>query len=138
MTINKTYNVLESYRQRISTIEFWDNEIIYVKLDDNEEVRLHDSKAQFEFLKSKFDGINRLRVLVEPGRYTEISKEAREFSSLPESNQMTLGSAVIVKSLAHRIIINFIINFTRQSSMKMKMFDNKEKAVEWLLSLKQG
>lgn len=137
MNLLKTNKVLESYRHRISTIEFWDNGIICIKLDDNEEVSLEDSKAQFEFLKSKFDGSNRLKVLVEPGRFTEISKEAREFSALSESNSMTLGSAVVVKSLAHRIIINFIINFTRQSSMKMKMFENREKAIEWLLSLKQ-
>ena len=132
----KKHKVLESHRHRISTIEFWDNGIIYIKLDDNEEVRLEDSKAQFDFLKSKFDGINRFKVLVEPGRYTEISKEAREFSAQPESNKMTMASAVVVKSLAHRIIINFIINFTRQEAMKMKMFESKEKAIEWLLALK--
>lgn len=137
MPLLKTHKVLESHRGRISTIKFWDNGIIYIKIDDNEEIRLEDSKEQYEFLKSKFDGINKLKVLIEPGRYTEITKEAREFSAQPESNFMTLGSAVIVKSLAHRIMINFIINFTRQGSMKMKMFDNKEKAVEWLLSLKQ-
>lgn len=137
MHLLKSYKVLESHRERISTIEFWDNGIIYIKLDDNEEVRLEDSKAQYEFLKSKFDGNNKLKVLVEPGRYTEISKEAREFSTQPESNIMTLGSAVIVKSLAHRIMINFIINFTKQGAMKMKMFDTKEKAIEWLLTLKQ-
>lgn len=137
MVFTKKHTVLESYRHRIATIEFWDNGIICIKLDDNEVIQLEDSKKQYEFLLSKFDGINKHRVLVEPGRYTEISKEAREFSSKLDSNAMTLGSAVIVQTLAHRIIINFIINFTRQASMRMKMFDNKEKAIEWLLNLKQ-
>ena len=127
---------MESHRHRISTIEFWDIGIVYIKLDDNEEIRFEDSKAQYEFLKTKFDGVHKLKVLVEPGRYTEISKEAREFSAQPESNEMTMASAVVVKSLAHRIMINFIINFTRQGAMKMKMFDSKEKAIDWLLSLK--
>lgn len=136
MTTLKTYKVLESHRDRISTIEFWDNGIIYIKIDDNTEIQLSDSIAQYNFLKSKFDGVQKHRVLVEAGRYTDISKEAREFSSKADSNLMTLGSAVIVKSLAHRIIINFIINVTRQQAMKMKMFDNKEKAIEWLLNLK--
>lgn len=137
MNLLKTHKVLESHRHRISNIEFWDNGIIYIKLDDNEEIRLEDSMAQYEFLKSKFDGKNRFKILVEPGRYTEISKEAREFSAQPESNKMTMASAVVVKSLAHRIMINFIINFTRQGNMKMKMFESKEKAIEWLLALKQ-
>ena len=135
--VSTDFKVLESHRDRISTIEFWDNGIIFIKLDDNEQVELSDSRSQYEFLKSKFDGKHKHRVLVEPGRFTEISKEAREFSSKTDSNAMTLGTAVIVKTLAHRIIINFIINFTRQDAMKMKMFDSKEKAIDWLLKLKQ-
>ena len=40
---------------------------------------------------------------------------------------MTKAMAVIVKSLAHRIIINFIMKFTRQQTMRMRMFDDKQK-----------
>lgn len=108
-----------------------------MNLDDNETIELADSKANFEFLLSKYDGKNKHRILVEPGRYSDITKEAREFSAKVDSNAMTLGTAVIVRSLAHRIIINFIINFTRQASMRMKMFDNKDKAIEWLMNIKQ-
>lgn len=137
MTVTDTYKVLESHRKRIATIEFWDNGVIYIKLDDHETVELEDSKTNFEFLLSKFNGKNKHRILVEPGRYTDISKEAREYSSQLDSNAMTLGTAVIVRTLAHRIMINFMINFTRQASMKMKMFDNRDKAIEWLMHLKQ-
>ncbi|MDZ4664099.1 MAG: hypothetical protein SGJ15_04425 [Bacteroidota bacterium] len=46
---------------------------------------------------------------------------------------MTLATAVITTSLAHRIVINFMISIIHQQTMKMKMFDSKEKAIEWLL-----
>lgn len=137
MTLTEKYLIIESYRGRASTTEFWDNGIIFIKLDDNSEVTLSDAREHYAFLKAKFDGIHKLRVLTESGRYTTITKEAREFSTLPETNLMTLASAVIIKSLAHRIVINFIISFTRQQNMKMRMFENKEQAVEWLLSIKQ-
>lgn len=137
MVLEKKYSILESHRGRAYKTEFWDNGIIFIKLDDNSEVTLDDAKEHFAFLKSKFDGKNKMRVLTEPGRYTSITKEAREFSTLPETNKMTLASAVIIKSLAHRIVINFIISFARQQNMHMRMFENKEKAIEWLLSLKQ-
>lgn len=130
------YSVLESYSDRASTVEFWDNDIVFIKLKDNIQIELEDSKKQYYFLKSKYDGINKHVILVEPGNDTSISKEAREFATKPESNAMTQATAVIVKSLAHRIIINFIINFTHQQTMKMKMFDNKQKAIDWLLSFK--
>ncbi|MCE3226224.1 MAG: hypothetical protein K0S32_775 [Bacteroidetes bacterium] len=120
----------------MTTIEVWDNGIVFFNLDDHAMVELADSKQNFEALKSLYDGTNKFKVLVETGRYTDISKEAREYSSKPEVNYMTRASAVIVKSLAHRIIINFMINFTNQQNMKMRMFDNKEKAIQWLLKLK--
>ncbi|MBI3520930.1 MAG: hypothetical protein HY062_16445 [Bacteroidetes bacterium] len=139
MTIDSsTYSILESHVDRVSRLEFWDNDIIYIKLNDNIHIEFEDSQKQHLYLKSKYDGINKHIVLVEPGYDTSISKEAREFASRPESNDMTLATAVVVRSLAHRIIINFIINFTRQQTMKMKMFDNKQKAIDWLLSLKNN
>lgn len=137
MTIDVTkYSVIESITDRASTIEFWDNNIIFIKLKDDIQIELEDSKKQYLFLKSKFDGIHKHLILVESGVDTSISKEAREFSSKPESNEMTKATAVIVKSLAHRIIINFLIKLTHQQTMKMKMFDDKQSAINWLLSLK--
>lgn len=137
MTIDtSTYTIIESITDRASTIEFWDNDIIFIKLNDNIQIELEDSKKQYLFLKSKYDGVNKHLILVEPGLDTSISKEAREFSSRPESNTMTKASAVIVKSLAHRILINFIIKLTHQQTMKMKLFDDKQKAIDWLLSFK--
>ena len=130
------YKVLESHRDRISTIEMWDNGIIFIKIDNNCEVELEDSEGQYELLKSKFDGRNKLRVLVEPGRDTTLSKEARAFSLEPERNLMTAGTAVLAKTLAHRIIVNFMINLMRKQNMEMRMFDKKDKAIAWLLALK--
>lgn len=137
MTIDATkYTVIESITDRASTIEFWDNDIIYIKLKNEIQIELEDSQKQYLFLKSKYDGINKHLILVEPGLDTSISKEAREFSSRPESNTMTKATAVIVKSLAHRILINFIIKITHQQTMKMKLFDDRQKAIEWLLTFK--
>lgn len=136
LVLEKTHSVVESHRDNISLIEFWDNGITYIKIDDNSEIELEDSKAQYLFLKSRYDGKNKYRILVETGESTTISKEAREFASVPERNEMTLATAVIVKSLAHRLVINFIIHFTKQQTMKMRMFDNKQKAIDWLLHYK--
>lgn len=126
----------KSVRLRISTFEFWDNGIVYIKIDDNAEVQLEDSKTQYELLKSLFDGKTRFRVLVDPGRYTSVTKEARDFSSLPETNAITAATAVIVKSLAQRIMMNFLIRFFKDQNTKLRMFDSKEKAVRWLLNVK--
>lgn len=126
-----------SVRQRIATIDFWNNGITNIRIDDGVEVTLQDSEEQYEILRSRYDGKTKYRILVEPGRYTTITKEAREFSTIPERNAMTLANAVIVRSLAHRIIINFLINFMQKQNMRMRMFDSKDKAIEWLLALNE-
>ncbi len=138
MILEKTHTttVLESHTNKVSTNEVWSNGIIFMKLKDNVQIEYEDSVNQFEFLKARAHGEHSCLVLVEAGRYTNISKEAREFSTQPEINLYTKATAVIVKSLAHRILINFIINFTRQQTMKMRMFDDKEKAIQWLLAFK--
>lgn len=132
----KPFKITETIRLRVATIEFWDNGITNIRLDDNVEIALADSKEQYETLKARYDGKTKYKILVEPGRYTSISKEAREFSTIPERNNMTAASAVVVHSLAHRILINFIINLTQKQNMRMRMFDSKEKAIEWLLLIK--
>lgn len=132
--VDKTI-ITGSVRQRISTIDFWDNGITNIRIDDNVEITLKDSEEQYEILRSRYDGKTQYRILVEPGRYTTITKEAREFSTVPERNTMTLANAVIVRSLPQRIIINFLINFLQKQNMRMRMFDSREKAIEWLLSL---
>jgi len=131
------HTIIESITDRASTIELWDNNITYIKLKDDVQIELEDAKKQYLFLKSKYNGIHKHLILVEPSIESSISKEAREFSSKPESNEMTQATAVIVKSLAHRILINFIIKITHQQTMKMKLFDDKQKAIEWLLTFKQ-
>ncbi len=134
--ITKTYSVLDSHRDRISYVEFWDNGIIYIKIEDKAEIELSDAQAQYNFLLSKFDGKKKHRVLVDPGKFTSLTKDAREFSQRPESNEMTLATAVITRSLAHRIVINFMISIIHQQTMKMRMFDSREKAIDWLLEQK--
>jgi hypothetical protein len=128
------FTVLESIRHRVSTIELWSNGITYIKMDDNAEMLLEDSLSQYNELKKRYDGKTKYKLLVEPGRYTTISAEAREFSTQKENNAMTAASAVVIKSLAHRLVINFVINFTQKQTMKMRMFESKDKAIEWLLT----
>lgn len=130
------HQVKEVYQKGISRIETWDNGIVYIKIEDGVEIQLEDSEIQYNYLHDRYDGINKYLILVDPGQHTSITKEAREFSNKPEKNEMTKATAVVVKSLAHRLIINFIIKFIHQQTMKMRMFDDREKAIQWLLSFK--
>jgi hypothetical protein len=126
-------SIKESIRDRVSTIEFLENGIIVFRLDDHVTVSIEDAVLHMKYLRERFNG-EKFRILVEPGKYTDITKEAREFSAKPENNIYTRASAVIVRSIAQRIIINFIVSFTRNQPVNIRMFDSREKALDWLES----
>ena len=132
----ENYSILETHLVEMFTIEFWDNGLVHVVVPGDTIVDKKHIKAQYEFFKTRYDQKNKFLILVESGYDSTLTKEAREFSSLPESNSMTFATAVVVKSLAERLIINFIINITNRQAMKIRLFDSRENAAKWLLSLK--
>lgn len=137
MTKSGPYKIVQLVKHRISTIEVWDNNIVYIKIDDNEEIQLEDSINHNLFVNSVFDGKNKVLILVEPGEFTQITKEARDFASKFKNNEFTLATAVIIKSLSQRLIMNFITKLISPKTFKMKLFEDKDEAIDWLLTLKK-
>ncbi len=131
------YTILETHIVEMFTIHLLDNGIVLIQVAGDASVDVKHLRAQRAFLKSRFDGKNKFSILVESGYDSTLTKEAREYSSLPETNPMILATAVVVKSLAERIILNFIVNITSRQVMKIRLFDHKEEAMNWLLSLKE-
>ena len=122
-----TYSVRESFEDRISYIEFWDNGITCINLKPHVNIEIDDIKTQRLFLSANSRAIQKHLILVETSIDSTISKAAREFAAEPEINSETKAAAIMVKSLANRIIINFIIKFSRKQTTQMKMFDNKQR-----------
>lgn len=133
----KEFTILETHIVEMFTIHFLDNGLVYIQVAGNTVVDLKHIRAQHEFLRSRYDQKHKFSILVESGYDSTLTKEAREYASLPETNAMTLATAVVVKSLAERLIINFIINVTSRQAMKLRLFDDRDKAVKWLLSLRE-
>lgn len=118
------------------TIHFLENGIVHVQVAGDCIVDVKHIRAQHEFLKSRFEPGHKFCILVESGYDSTLTKEAREYSALPETNTMTLATAVVVKSLAERLILSFIINMINRQVMKIRLFDCREKAFKWLLSVR--
>jgi hypothetical protein len=132
------YTILETHSIEMFTIHILDNGITHVEVAGDTVVDVKHLKAQYEFFKSRYDGKTKFSILVESGYDSTLTKEAREYTSLPETNAMTKATAVVVKSLAERLIINFIINIISRQAMTLRLFDTKENAMNWLLSQKDS
>lgn len=69
-------------------------------------------------------------ILVDSRAFHNSTKEAREYISKVEDKNW-LGMAVLVNSLATKIVTNFFIKMNNPA-VETKMFTNKEDAVKWL------
>jgi DNA primase large subunit len=139
MVVEETsYTVLNVFEHPTFTVSTWANGITYIKIPADTVIEAKDIKDQYDYLSSIYNPNNKFILLIESGENSSLTKEAREFSELPETSSMSLGTAVIIKSLAERIIISFMTNVVNQQHVKLKMFEDRKNAIEWLLSLKQN
>lgn len=137
MILSLNYKVIKQYSHEDCDIEFWDNGIVYFKLKNDVEVTYPMSVANYKVLKDNYQPHKKFYILVESGKDTTITKEAREFSSRPETNAFTKAVAVVTQSMAQRMVINVIISFIRKQT-KMKAFSNREEALKWLEEYKRS
>lgn len=137
MTVSLDKKIIAHYILRTSEIIFFEGNFVWVKIKDEVEIQYEDSEEQFQLFKKHYTPNDRFVVLIEPGRYTSITKEAREIGLRKESNEMSIAIAVIIHSLAQRLIINFQSKFVSKTKTQMRAFDTKEEAMTWLKSFKK-
>jgi hypothetical protein len=108
--------------------------IVVHKFSENEIIEKENIKEMFAVMKV-FHGVTgkmhpTLNLVPES---LNLTKEAREFGIKKEVNQYTSASAIVLSSLAHRILGNFIMK-VQKPAMPFKLFTSEEVASEWLLS----
>ena len=70
--------------------------------------------------------------IIEMANIKSISKEARDwYSKVQNDNPRNISVALIVDSFYTRIIANFFLGF-KNSRTIMKIFNEKDTAIEWL------
>lgn len=72
--------------------------------------------------------------LIQFGNGSTASRSAREYASSPEGNNITIGSALVVKNLAQQLIIDYYIKFN-SPIFPTRAFYKKDKAIAWINDL---
>lgn len=128
--------ILEERSTSVCNIYKRNDGIIQIVLFDRVDIDIEQSREMFNIIKTYSKKPKDLLVLVVAGKYTTTTKEVREFSATDEASSITFAEAIILHSLAQKMIINFILNF-HKPKRHMKMFTNENDAVEWLYSMKK-
>lgn len=112
------------------TSERLDYNIIHVHVKHNADIDVDEIKEVRETNETLADGKPYV-VLFEIAEFAFISKEAREYGGENELGELRKAMAIVVKSMAHRILANFFINVNKPPT-PTKVFNDKAKALEWL------
>jgi hypothetical protein len=71
-------------------------------------------------------------ILLDAGKFTSITAEAREISATEEFSKNLIAKAFVINSIPQRIVGNFYIKVNKPFA-STKLFTSKEKAIEWLI-----
>jgi hypothetical protein len=94
------------------------------------EVNVEDTNENLAFIL-KISEMKPYAVLVDARVPVTITKEAMENAARPEFHTNLIAQAILVNSLANRIVGNFIIKFHKPGS-PTKLFSNYDAAMDWL------
>lgn len=124
--------ILEEIQLETAVVFLRSDGIILIRVRDYVEVDIKDSLETFEAVKRLGKGV-KMPVLVFTGEGGTVSDESRRFSASKKGGEPTLAEAIVVKNLAHKLIVNFLIKFHRPGR-PMKMFTKERDAIKWLKS----
>lgn len=113
-----------------SFCERLENNIIYVYVKKDADIDV-EQILQIRETNEKLANGNNYVVLFEIAEFAFISKEAREYGGENELGELRKAMAIVVKSMAHRLLANFFINVNKPPT-PTKVFNDKKKALEWL------
>ena len=108
----------------------FDGKLLTCTLIGDVEIDVHHVEADYEASK-KLTEDKKYIVLVLASQHTSITSEAQKKSMTKEKYKNVVAQAIVVHSLAQRILGNFMIKFIKYS-MPCQLFSSKEKAIDWL------
>ena len=117
-----------------SIVSLAEDGIMHIHIKGGSEIELEDAVLIVEAL-GKLGGGKKYPVFIDCGEFSSVDKEARVFSTSPESNIYTLADAIAYDTLAHKLIGNFYIKYNKPS-VPTQIFPSKEEAIKWLKTYK--
>lgn len=104
--------------------------IVRATTEDNVWLNINDAHEFLAMLEEITGGIPH-RVLFIPGRHMSADKESRTYMASDAGMKYTSALAVVVRSVAHRIIGNLFIVIDRPKR-PVQNFNSESDAIDWL------
>jgi hypothetical protein len=113
-----------------ASIMMLEGNIVKMRVFDNEELEAEDI-SEIHQAKLSLVGNSTHSVLLISGEHTTITREARELAAKPEYALNRRAKAIVISSIAQRIIGNYFLKVNKPRGL-VKLFTSEEAAVKWL------
>src|ERR1700748_3037493 len=123
---------MKSIEAKTAIYSMLEPDILFVEMKEDAVVDVAEVKENYEAAMKMTNG-NRYASLVDARAFATITIEAREYSARPEIYTNVIAQAIVITSLANRLLANFLIQFYKKNkSVEMKMFNDCDTALTWL------
>ena len=117
---------------KTTTMSMLEKDILLIVMKEGVVVDIPESDENYEAAMKLTNG-NRYGALIDARHYVSLTNEAREHSSNPKFQTHVIAQAVVISSLASRLLANFLIQFhKRNKNAEMKLFNDYDAALNWL------
>ncbi len=123
---------MEIINSKTSICSMIEPNILFVVMKGDAIVDISEVKENYEAAMKVTNG-KRYASLVDARAFATITSEARDYSTLPEMYTNVVAQAVVVTSLANRLLANFLMQFYKKNkTVEMKIFNDCGTALIWL------
>ena len=131
--------VISTKKISIAMVSFMENDLLKFEFFDDITIGVAEVKELAQASRDLTGGEIPIWSLVITGQRNNISTEAFSYNMYDgkEVTQRTIAEAVVIQNIATRIMANFYYKVVPRP-FPVKVFEHKEKAIEWLLIMKNS
>lgn len=120
---------------KTSEVNFRSDGIVNLHIKQNQTLTGEDTKKMIDFIGETGKG-KKFLLLITTGEFSMADKDARDYGASIPGNEYTIAAAIVVRSLAQKLIGNAYIKFNRPIAPNA-LFTDENKALIWLKTFKQ-
>lgn len=128
--IFKDIKCISEFETEYAIYRIYDNNIFYVVIKKHQ-------KASMEIVNDGYDFINengggKFYNIYEFESFSDVDPEVRSWAAQDSGNNYTIIDAIVITSLAQKIIANFYLKFNKPDK-PTRIFTNLENGLNWVL-----
>ena len=122
---------MQKIQTKTATLSMFEKDVLLVVMKEDAVVSFDEAKENYEAAMQLTSG-GKYVVLVDARAEATTTEEGREFSTRKETYKNVIAQAIVIQSLASRLLANFIIQLhKRNKDAEMKLFNDYDAALAW-------